>query len=68
LLKDLEKLKSGAAQTSTNGEVKTTETVIPKTETASFKDELLPQSKEDRMKILQDKIRNLNQGNLATAK
>jgi hypothetical protein len=66
LLKDLQNLKSvntnipiSGIQTDINVALENTS----KSATTGLKDELLPQSREDRMKALQEKIRNLNQGN-----
>jgi hypothetical protein len=61
LLKDLEKLKSINSEPENNSETQTTNTV-KNTEPQTLKDELLPQNREERMKVLQEKIRNLNQG------
>ncbi len=72
LLKDLQNLKTNSDENISanigNNSVQTDINAVlenaSKSASTNLKSELLPQNKEDRMKILQEKIRNLNQGKI----
>jgi hypothetical protein len=67
LLKDLQNLKTANIITPVSGiqtDINQTLESTSKDAVSGLKDELLPQSREDRMKALQEKIKNLNQGKI----